>query len=205
MRSKYYKGILWKKYINSIYKELFRKAIHLCTAFIPLLLSHFYWLTIILLSLALVGYSLSEVLRLKGINIPLVSNITVIASRNRDDGKIVKGPIFLVIGIILTALVWKGIPSTVGIFALAFGDGLASLSGKMFGKLQIPFTSGKTVAGSLTCFTAILYSTFFTLHDMRLALIIAFSGMLIEVLPLKDFDNLIIPFVIAGLTFLLLP
>ena len=35
-------GIILRRYANDISKELFRKLIHLCAAFIPLSLKYFY-------------------------------------------------------------------------------------------------------------------------------------------------------------------
>ncbi|HOS30382.1 MAG TPA: phosphatidate cytidylyltransferase, partial [Treponemataceae bacterium] len=54
-------------------------------------------------------------------------------------------------------------------------------------------------AGSVTCFAAIFVATFFITQDSELSLVIACAGMLIEVLPLKDFDNLLIPIALASL------
>ncbi|MCQ2611140.1 MAG: phosphatidate cytidylyltransferase [Treponema sp.] len=192
-----YTGILWKKYLNSLYKEIFRKSIHLCTAFIPFLLNLFYWPIIILLLLAAAGFSLSELLRLHGIKVPIVSFITEISARKRDDGKFVLGPVTLVLGIVAAGLLFDSPYRTIGILALAFGDGLASLCGKFFGIVHIPFTEGKTVAGSLACFTAILCSTYIVSKDPFASLVIATVGMLIEVLPLRDFDNLLIPVLLS--------
>ncbi|MCM1320894.1 MAG: hypothetical protein NC041_01815 [Bacteroides sp.] len=145
----------------------------------------------------LVLYCISEVLRFSGKNIPLISAVTQAAARKRDENRFVLGPVTLVCGVILTAVVFEPLPAAVGIYALAFGDGLASLSGKLYGHIQIPFTKGKTVAGSLTCFAAIFISAFLSVGSAGAALIIAFAGMCIELLPLKDFDNLFIPIVIA--------
>ena len=182
-----------------IAKEIFRKSIHLCSAFIPLLLKYLYWPVIIALSLVLVLYSLCEFARLKGKNIPLISNVTAAAARKRDENKFVLGPVTLSIGIIASSLIWKPLPAAIGVYALAFGDGLASLAGKLFGQVRIPLTEGKTVAGSLTCFTAIFNSAYLTCRSASVALIVASVGMFIEVLPLKDFDNLIIPIALGGL------
>lgn len=192
-----YKGVFRRNYINYIYKELFRKLIHLCTMFVPFFLSHFYVLTEFLLFFALIFYSISEMLRLKGIYIPIISSITNIAARKRDDGKFVLGPVTLVIGIIISSLLFDKTSYSIGILALAFGDGIASLSGKLFGKIHIPFTNGKTVEGSLSCFFAIFCSTFFVTKNVYVSLIIAIVGMLIEAIPLKDFDNLIIPIILS--------
>lgn len=163
----------------------------------PLVLHFNKLLAISLLLAALIFYTVFEILRIKGFSIPFVSAITAAAARKRDENKFVLGPVTLVIGVLLSAIFFKEPAVTVGILALSFGDGLASLSGKLFGEIYIPFTGGKTVFGSITCFTAILISTFLVLGDIGSAIIIAVVGMFIEVLPLKDFDNLVIPIIIA--------
>ncbi|MBQ2080982.1 MAG: phosphatidate cytidylyltransferase, partial [Treponema sp.] len=114
------------------------------------------------------------------------------------------GPVTLVLGIILAALLWKEAAAAAGIFALAFGDGLASLSGKLLGQTKVPLTRGKTAAGSLTCFLAIFITSFLVSKNAGVALCLAGTGMFMELLPLKDFDNVIIPVAIGGMYTLLI-
>ena len=197
-------GIFQTQWKNSILKELFRKTIHLCSAFVPLLLKYYYWQTIILLFAALIFYSISEILRLKGKTIPLVSKITEVAARKRDENKFVLGPVTLVIGIICASLLWAPDKAAMGIFALAFGDGLASLFGKLFGRVHIPFTQGKTACGSLTCFFAVYVSSFAVCRSALVSLIIALTAMLVEVIPMKDLDNVVIPVLVGAMGTLLL-
>ena len=186
-------GIIERQRLNAIFKELFRKSIHICSSLVPLFLKLAYWPVIGLLVAALILYTISEILRSKNIYIPFISKVTEIAARKRDENRIVLGPITLVLGILLAALILPLDCARVGIFALAFGDGLASLMGKLFGKITIPGAHGKTAAGSLTCFFAVFVSTFCCCGTCLTALIVAFAAMFIEVLPLSDFDNLIIP------------
>lgn len=192
-----YNGIIKSEKLETLPKELFRKSIHWCTAFIPLLLKYFYWPIEVLLMLAVAGYSLSEILRLKGINVPLVSLITKTAARKRDEGKFVLGPVTLVLGIVTASLIFAPEYYTIGILSLAFGDGIASISGKMLGRIKIPFIYGKTVAGSLSCFLAIFVCSFLLCHSVSNSIVIALTGMVLEMLPLRDFDNLLIPVVIS--------
>ena len=65
--------------------------------------------------------------------------------------------------------------------------------GKFIGKITIPGAHGKTVAGSLNCFTAVFIAAFCCCHLCLVSLLVAIFAMLIEVLPLADFDNLLIP------------
>ena len=187
-----------------ISKELFRKSIHMCSAFIPLFLKYFYAPVIIALALVVSIYFVCDLLRLNGKNVPVISEVTAAAARKRDENKFVLGPVTLALGIIACALLWEPVPASIGIYALAFGDGLASLAGKLFGRVLIPFTRGKTAAGSLTCFTAIFISAYIACGSASVALIVASCGMFIEVLPLKDLDNLIIPVVLGGVAQFLL-
>lgn len=198
-------GIELKKQLISLRKEFFRKMIHICTAFVPFFLSINKNLVICALFIVGIFYVIAEFLRYKGKKIPLVSDITAAAARKRDENKFVLGPVTLVSGVLIAAIFLKPIPAAAGIYALAFGDGLASLAGKTFGKIKIPLTHGKTVAGSLTCFSAIFCSCFAITGSAKTALVSAIVGAAVEVLPLKDFDNLIIPILIGALVTILNP
>ena len=197
-------GIVERQRLNAIIKELFRKSIHICSSLVPFFLALSYWPVIGLLVFALVFYTVSELLRSKGINIPLISKVTEIAARKRDENRFVLGPVTLVCGILIAALLLPLDCARVGIFALAFGDGLASLMGKLIGKITIPGAHGKTAAGSLTCFFAVFLSTFCCCGNCLLSLSVALCAMFIEILPLSDFDNVIIPPVIGVLYFIMI-
>ena len=188
---------------KTILKELFRKSIHLCSSIVPWLLASYYWYTVWGLLIIVSLYYFCELARLEGHPVPVVSLITETASRQRDECKFVLGPVTLVLGIVFAALVLPLQCAKIGIFALAFGDGLASLAGKLFGRIKIPHTGGKTLEGSLTCFIAVFLATYFVTGLSIVSLIIALVAMLIEVLPLGDWDNMIIPAATGGLYYLL--
>ena len=198
-------GIVLRRYANDIVKEVFRKVIHLCAVFIPFLLKYFYVPVLILLAVVLILYIIAEFLRYKGKTVPIFSVITQAAARKRDENKFVLGPVTLTLGIIIAALLFDYKSACVGIYALALGDGLASLVGKLFGRNIIPFSQGKTAEGSLACFGAIFISTFLVTKSAFSALIIALIGMFIELFPLKDFDNLYIPIILGFVMQYLLP
>ncbi|OJF76774.1 MAG: hypothetical protein BKP49_05475 [Treponema sp. CETP13] len=181
-----------------IQTELFRKSIHICTAFIPILLSLYSKSLILgLLSCALVGYIVSESLRYHGHKIPLVSCITEHAARNGNAKYFVLGPVTLSVGVLITALFFEPLPAKIGIWALAFGDGFASLIGKLIGHTEIPHTNGKTVAGSLACFCATFISCFVASQRLVFSLTIGLCGAIIELIPMRDYDNVVIPIIIA--------
>lgn len=174
-------------------KELFRKTIHILSSFVPF----FYYLypQTVLISLLLMSilYLASEVLRQNNINIPLISKITELASRTRDNGKIVLGPITLCAGIFTAFTFFEYRTAIIAIFALSFGDGVASLIGKAVQGPKIPFTFGKTFSGSIGCFSflALVYCA----CGLRVsqALELALCASLIELFPTGDYDNLLIP------------
>ena len=68
-------GIALKQYRNSILKELVRKSIHMCSSFVPFFLGIAYEPVIVLLCALLVFYCVSELLRLKGVELPVVAKI----------------------------------------------------------------------------------------------------------------------------------
>lgn len=197
------KGIVAKQRTRSLVKELFRKSIHICSAFVPFFLKLNFKATTIFFAIVLVSYIISEILRLKGISLPIIAKITETAARKRDENRFVLGPVTLVTGIFLAALILPLEYAKIGIFALSFGDGLASLAGKMIGKITIPGSHGKTVAGSLTCFTAVYIATFVCTGETIQSFIIALSAMVIEMLPLADLDNVIIPISIGTIAMMI--
>ena len=99
----------------------------------------------------------------------------------------------------LALLLYPAPAASIAILALAFGDGLASLVGKLFGRIQIPYTGGKTIIGSAACFSAVFLSARALGADAAMALTVSFVSTMVEMLPLKDLDNIMLPLA-AGTT-----
>jgi dolichol kinase len=187
--------------------ELLRKGIHLLIAFTPALASMSRPLTIILRCAGSLFYLTGEIFRLRGHTIPLLTRITAFASRPREAGQFVPGPLTLALGAILSLLVFPLITaddraSHTAIYALAFGDGLSGLIGRPFGKLRPAFLLGKSIEGSIVCFIAVFISTLAVTGQSRVSLITATATMLVEALPLRNIDNIVIPLT-AGFTVML--
>ncbi len=178
---------------QEIRTEVFRKSIHLLIGMTPLLVQFSLVGTMALLTAGILFYSWAESLRLQGKSMGLVTAITQLASRRRDRNKAVLGPITLGLGALLCLMLYPEPAATVGIYALAFGDGLSSLVGKLFGRIRLPFTGGKTLEGSLAAFAAIWLASYAAKPDLGLAFTVAFGGAVLEALPLEDLDNLVIP------------
>ncbi len=193
-----YRKISHTATVNDLLKELFRKSIHICSSLVPFLAAWQYSATVLALSFTIVFYILCEYNRLNGSAIPIVSRVTAYAARRRDEGRFVLGPVTMGLGVLLTLVLFPPDVARVGIMALAFGDGIASLAGKVYGRIRIPGAQGKTLEGSTACFVAVYVSSIFILRDPLMAFETALLAMLIEVLPLKDYDNLIIPLAISA-------
>lgn len=183
---------------DEIVIELIRKSIHLLIAFTPLLLSISKPLTLALLSSGIAAFAAFEALRMRGIRIPLISALTEKAARKRDAGRFVKGPITLGLGALLSALLFEPVPASVAIYILAFGDGFSSLVGKLFGHVRMPFTRGKSVEGSLTCLVVSMISAYAVSGKLGASAAVAAFATIVEALPAKDWDNILLPLA-AGL------
>jgi dolichol kinase len=149
-------------------------------------------ITIALLVLGTAFYAVMEILRLEGRKIPVISSVTVMVSRTRDTG-FVMGPVTLGIGALLALLLYPPKAAAIAVYALAFGDGLSSLTGKLFGRFRPAFLFGKSIEGSLTCFAATFLAGFLVSRNLFVSTVAAVIATITEALPLKDYDNLAIP------------
>jgi dolichol kinase len=112
-------------------------------------------------------------------------------------GRFVMGPVTLGLGALLALLLYPSPAASIAIYALAFGDGLASLIGKFFGRLRPVFLRGKSVEGSLTCLAVVFLAAYRVSADIRVALIASFTAMTVDALPLDDYDNLAMPVIVG--------
>ena len=148
----------------------------------------------LIFTIALV-YSVSELWRLEGKELPLISAITRHAASQSELRGFAAAPLYFAFGILLTLLVFPHPASYAAIAIFCFGDSAASLFGGLI-STSLPFNKGKTWEGSLAGFLlAFLAGTFFV--SPILALAGAAIAMTIEVLPLPINDNVLIP-VITG-------
>jgi phytol kinase len=173
--------------------EVVRKALHLLIAFVPLLAGVDLRVTMMLLAGGTLFYVFAERLRIEGRPVLVISDLTVIASRERDRSRFVLGPVTLGIGAMLSLLLYPSTAAAIAIYALAFGDGFASLAGKLFRSPSIPFTRNKTLAGTAACFIAVLLGTWKLTGRLSIAFAVAAAATMLELIPIRDFDNLILP------------
>jgi dolichol kinase len=173
--------------------EIIRKSIHFLIALSPSMAAVNRPLTVLFLIIGTLGYTYMETLRLSGVKVPLISSLTSMASRSRDMGRFVMGPVTLGLGALLALLLYPSPAASIAIYALAFGDGFASLVGKFFGRRRPAFLCGKSIEGSLACFAAVFIAAYRVSRSLSLALAAALTAMAVEALPLEDYDNLALP------------
>lgn len=179
--------------LRELKTEVIRKSIHFLIALSPSMAAISRPFTMSLLIMGTLVYTYMEIARLAGVDIPLISSLTTMASRSRDKGHFVLGPVTLGLGASLALLLYPDPAASIGIYALAFGDGFASLVGKMFGRIRPAFLLGKSIEGSAACFTAVFFTAYHVSYNYQTALLAAITTTLVEALPLNDYDNLVIP------------
>jgi dolichol kinase len=177
--------------------EVIRKSIHFLIALSPSMAAINWPFTVLLLMTGTLLYTYMELARLSGIHIPYISSLTNMASRSRDKGHFVLGPVTLGIGSSLALLLYPSPAASIGIYALAFGDGFASLVGKAFGRIRPAFLLGKSIEGSAACFIAVFFIAYQVSYNYPIALLAAVSATVVEALPLDDYDNLAIPITVG--------
>jgi dolichol kinase len=182
--------------------DLVREDIHASGFFMPVIAS--------LVSVPVVGilifnvallYSISELLRLEGRDLPLISQITRLAASQSELNGFAAAPLYFAFGILLTLALFPSPASGAAVAMFCLGDSAASLFGGLI-STSLPFNKRKTWEGSLAgFFFAFLAGTFFI--SPLLALIGAAIAMTVEVLPLPVNDNVLVP-VITGAALTLL-
>ena len=173
--------------------ELVRKSIHLLVALVPMIASYSVALAVGMLAAGTVIYVSAESLRRAGVRVALISDLTVIASRDRDHGGFVLGPVTLGLGAMLALMLYPEPAAAIGIYALAFGDGLASVVGTVVKSARIPLTGGKTVAGSAACLVAVVIAAYAVSGNPTAAIGIGLIATSLEMAPTGDADNLVLP------------
>jgi dolichol kinase len=166
---------------------------HFLIALCPGMVAINYSFTVLVLMAGILGYTFMEYLRLSGIKVPVISSLTSMASRSKDMGHFVMGPVTLGMGALLALLLYPSPVAAIAIYALAFGDGFASLAGKFFGELRPAFLFGKSIEGSLVCFSAVFISSYVVSGSVQISTAAALTAMIVEALPLEDYDNLALP------------
>jgi len=158
---------------------------------------------VFVISMITLTYIVSELSRMLGVNIPVVSTVTWNAALKPEIYEFVTAPIFFAFGIMLALILFPAPISFASIAAFTFGDGFATIFGKTIGKHAFPYNKGKKIEGTLAGFVFALLGALVFVNPLR-AVVGAATAMIVETLPAPINDNLTMP-VLAGLAMSLLP
>jgi dolichol kinase/phosphoserine phosphatase len=182
--------------------DLVREDIHASGFFMPVIASLIGVPVVDALIFAIaIIYTGSELWRLEGKELPLISAITRHAASQSELHGFAAAPLYFACGILLTLILFPAPASYAAVAMFCLGDSAASLFGGLISS-SLPFNKGKTWEGSVGgFFFAFLAGLFFV--SPIWALIGAAIAMTVEVLPLPINDNILVP-VITGAALTLL-
>ena len=187
-------------------RELLRENIHisgfLVAWFTMYLRLNQFWVVFVIFTVTLT-YVISELSRMLGVNIPVVSTVTWNAALHPEIHEFVTAPIFFAFGIILALLLFPAPISYASIAVFTFGDGFATIFGKTIGTHAFPYNKGKKIEGTVFGFILALLGALVFVNPLK-AVVGAATGMIVETLPAPINDNLTMP-LLAGLAMVLLP
>ena len=146
-----------------------------------------------LIVLATTGlYIISEYLRLHKKHLPIITRVTELASRKDEASNWILNPVTYAIGIVIALNLFPEPINYATIAVLTIGDGFASVVGEKSARHPIPYNSDKTVEGSTTFFVASFISTLMFVNPL-LALLGSIMGTIVESLPTRYWENVLIP------------
>ena len=180
-----------------IIPELIRKSIHMLIALVPSLAAIDRSNTALFLMTGVLFYSCAEGMRFLGFSLPLVSSVTRVVSRRREQGRFAIAPLTLGLGALLAISIFPTPVASAAIYALAFGDSISTLTGKFLGRLRPAFLFGKSVEGSLACLAVSTLVGYLVFSDLKTALAVGFASVLVDALPLREFDNILMPLAVG--------
>ncbi len=182
--------------------DLVREDIHAAGFFMPVIAGMIGISAVASLIIAIaIIYTASELLRLEGRSLPLISAVTRHAASQSELYGFAAAPLYFAFGIVATLLLFPTHAGGAAIAIFCLGDSTASLFGGVI-STSLPFNKGKTWEGSLVgFFFAFLAGTIFV--SPLLALAGAAIAMVVEVLPLPVNDNVLVP-IITGVALTLL-
>jgi phosphoserine phosphatase SerB len=171
-----------------------RETVHM-SSFLLSFVSIYFTGNVLLASVILfvtVLYTMSEIARIRGINIPILSSITWKAVNKPELYEFAASPIHFALGIAISFLIFPVPICYVAITILTLGDGFAHIFGMKFGNIRLPFNKGKNLEGSIFGFLFASLASMIFVNPM-IALIGAAVGMIVEGLPIPVNDNLTMP------------
>ena len=166
-----------------------RMIVHASTVLVPMLAEATSRnLVLVLLALVTVGYILSELLRLRGVRLPLITAFTLKMIRGQESVGFASRPVYLALGVILVLLLFPKTIAYASIAIVGIGDPVAAYVGGRFGRRRI---GRKSLEGFMAGSIAAFIGTLIVVAPITGA-IGSIAGMLIELVGIWD-DNFAIP------------
>ena len=184
--------------------ELVRKVVHIGTGHVLLIA---WWLQIPTWLCVSAGVTFTA--------IALASHHTNILPMLNDVGRKTYGVFYYALSItVLVALLWDHHPqyAVIGVMVMSWGDGMAALIGKRFGKHTFIYMGNKrSLEGSLAMFVTsliVMLGIFasghsLSAHDIGVAIPVAAIAAMLEAFSPGGTDNLSVPLASASLSYFL--
>ena len=181
-----------KQYAHSWYQEIRRKLLHILIASVPIFSNLVYHTTLTVLFALPIIYMISECLRINGYSFPMLGRITKSSIRRMEERGVAFGPVTLIFGTILSLLFFPPVIASTVILIVAFADAAATIVGQSMGNHRIFYNKKKSWEGTIAAWiVAFLCGCIYL--PISYALLVASFSSIIESLPLKSLDNLLIP------------
>jgi phytol kinase len=184
--------------------ELVRKVVHIGTGHVLLIA---WWLQIPTWLCVSAGVTFTA--------IALASHYTNILPMLNDVGRKTYGVFYYALSItVLVGLLWDHHPqyAVIGVMVMSWGDGMAALVGKRFGKHTFIYMGNKrSLEGSLAMFVTsliVMFGIFASCHslsarDIGVAIPVAAIAAMLEAFSPGGTDNLSVPLASASLSYFL--
>lgn len=156
------------------------------------------------LLLSALAYLVGELLRLNGVVLPVVGDVTQQVIRSGEQRRVALAPIALAAGVLGSLWLFPNRVAYAAVLAVAVADSAATLVGIKWGRVRLPYNPRKTLEGVLASFAAAALCALAYL-PLGPALAAAVAGALVESLPLGDWDNLFLPLAAGAAAWATLP
>ncbi|MEW6357526.1 MAG: phosphatidate cytidylyltransferase [Planctomycetota bacterium] len=173
--------------------EIIRKCTHcfgcvaaVVAAMLPL------WVVAAVSAVVVMVYIFSEALRARGRRLPPITTITNLCSRPSEAKHPAFGPMALAFGFVCSFILFPPAIARSAFIVTCVSDSAAGLFGRFYGRRPIPFSQRKTVEGSLAALVCAAPVGMLYLGPIH-GIIAAVTSAVIESLPMRDLDNLLMP------------
>ncbi len=181
-------------------QDISRKIVHICAAswlIFWIFLDMDSWTKYLNIAPAAIWFVL---LIIKGFTASPDDDAVKTMTRTGDRQELLKGPLyFTMVMILMGTLMFEQYTAAVTMGILGFGDGLAPLFGKYWGKHRYTIMTEKSVEGSIAFLIfgilgAVLFGFIIFGHiDFKFIILAAAISTIVEAVSPKDIDNLLIP------------